>query len=114
MNRFVAESLRSRALEVARWYSNPVRQGNLNGEEFRVEGIKVLSDGCAAVNFLKVPGGKFALAFFYYVAVGGGRWEYFFPTDSHLLGMRFFPDLKLKIEEVNLPLNYEDEEVVLL
>jgi hypothetical protein len=49
--------------------------------------------------------GKKAIMFFYWRRDKGGRWECFFPTDSHILGMQLFGKLKLKVEVFNFDKN---------
>lgn len=95
----VADQLRTKADEIARHFSNPDRAHNGNNETFAVARIKVLSEHCAATVFLK-SSGKLALAVLYYLPAKS-RWEYFFPTDSHLLGLGQFAALKEQIEDHN-------------
>lgn len=100
----IAIRLRAKALEVAKTFSNPERAHNPTAEVFELEGIEPTSEDTAAVYFKKNTG-KRALAFFYWVNAGSGEWRYFFPTDSHILGMLEFKDRKVAVEAVNFPLN---------
>lgn len=103
MRKETVESLIIKANEVARIYSDPNRQYNGNKETFSLEKVYPLSDSTALVQYLK-SGGKRALLFFYYVK-GGDFWNYFFPTDSHILGMSKVADFKLQMEQLNFDKN---------
>jgi hypothetical protein len=93
-------SLKVKAEEVARIFSNPDRQFNYNQEVFSVHEIKPLSDSTAVV-FLKKDTGLFSLVFFYYIKANDGYWAYFFPTDSHVLGMNNVSVFKSEVELMN-------------
>jgi hypothetical protein len=97
----VALALRERTLEAARVFSDPFRDRNPGGETFEVEDIRVLSEFTAAVIFKKNTD-KRAVAFFYYVK---DQWRYFFPSDSHILGMEAFPEIKRGVEIENFSRN---------
>ena len=107
MKKEFVQSLQRRAKEASAAFSNPDRALNTNKEIFTIHEIKPLSENTAAVIFQKEPTHKKALAFFYYVNGGGegGYWAYFFPTDSHILGLRKIEDLLLEIEQYNFKLN---------
>ena len=105
MNKEVAIHLKSRAEEVAKTFSNPDREHNHTGEVFSVKSVRPLSDHMAAVIYKKTSG-KLALALFYYIPAKT-RWEYFFPTDSHILGLPQIPQLKHNIEEYNYSANFD-------
>jgi hypothetical protein len=47
-----------------------------------------MSESVAVCIFDKIPSGKKAMAVMYYVNGGEGYWSYFFPTDSHILGLK--------------------------
>jgi hypothetical protein len=100
MRKDIALKLKAEAERVAREYSNPLRERG-NGEVFDVEEILALSELTAAVVFKK-DSGKRAVAFFYVVK---DSWRYFFPSDSHLLGMEIFPEIKKRIEIENFGRN---------
>jgi hypothetical protein len=100
MRKDIALKLREEADRVAREYSNPNREYG-NGETFEVEEILALSEFTAAVIFRK-DSEKRAVAFFYTVK---DSWRYFFPTDSHLIGMESFPEIKKRIEIENFGRN---------
>ena len=105
MQKELAKLLELKAAEVAKNYSNPDREYNYNKEIFEVKEIKPLSENTAAVYFLKQPSGKLAMAFFFYVVNGNGWWGYFFPTDSHVLGMGIVGRCLWEVEQHNYKLN---------
>ena len=109
MNKEKAIKLNDYAVEVAQMYSRKDRANNYNGEDFDVHSITVLSDTTAVTYFKKSPGDKLAAAFMYWTNGSGGRWNYFFPTDSHVIGMVNFKDKLLAVERNNFPLNFEDQ-----
>jgi len=90
---------------VARMFSDPSRIHNLGGETFELEKIMALSEYTAAVFYLK-NSGKRAIAFFYY---NNNAWRFFFPSDSHLVGMSAFAEVKRKVEEGNFEKNFMGE-----
>ena len=105
MKKSLALKLQYRAEEVAKKFSNFDREKNHNNETFELVIIRPLSDYTAAVIYEKDTG-KRAIAFFYYVDSGqDGYWGYFFPKDSHLLGMSDFSRFKQEIEEFNFDKN---------
>jgi hypothetical protein len=104
MNKSAAIKLRQKAFEVAENFSNGDRALNMNKEIFKVERIVPFSDCTAAVIFSKNSGKK-AIAFFYYFPPKDD-WKYFFPNDSHLVGMAEFPRLKTEIEKENFEKNF--------
>lgn len=83
-------------------FSNPDRENNVNKETFRVASITPLSESAAAVIFLKNTG-KRAAAFYYLIK---DKWRYFFPTDSHILGMERFAAFKDRVEAGNWKHNF--------
>lgn len=105
MNKDLAILLKDKTESVAKNFSNPDREKNTNAETFIVDKITALSENTACVTYKK-SSGKFALAFFYHVNVAGGQWYYFFPTDSHILGMELFSPAKQKIEAANFDFNF--------
>jgi hypothetical protein len=110
MRKEVAQMLKAEAENTARVFSN---RANRPAEPFEVHRIIPLSEALAAVIYLKEQGKK-AMAFFYFLRDMGperrGQWRCFFPTDSHLLGLRNFLDIKQKVEEENFGLNFDDDE----
>ena len=100
MRKEIAIRLREEAERVAREYSNPNREYG-NGEVFEVDEILALSEFTAAVVFKK-DSGKRAVGFFYTVK---DNWRYFFPSDSHLIGMESFSEIKKRIEIENFGRN---------
>jgi hypothetical protein len=95
------DSLLKEADEIALRYSNLDRSKNFNGESFVVDKIFIESEYIASVVFQKSSGKK-ALALFYFVKNDFNRWYYFFPSDSHLLGLRRVEDRKCEVENFNL------------
>jgi len=104
MNKEIAKKLWKLSRDLAEMYSNPNRRNNVNGELFSVECVKPLSEYTAMIRFNKSTG-KRALAFAYYINSGTGRWEYFFPKESHVYGMQKVSALLQEVEEFNLPQN---------
>lgn len=93
----IKKKLKDAAEEAARRFSDKSRERNFSQEDFAVHRIVPLSEFTAVVIFLK-SSGLFSIAFFYHVKE---YWNYFFPTDSHLLGMRYVEEWKKKIEDDN-------------
>ncbi|MCD4759798.1 hypothetical protein K8R33_02840 [archaeon] len=104
MNREIAKKLNDKAKAMAWAFSKPEREFNGTNESFEVHKINPLSEDTAAVTYNKSSGKK-ALMFFYYRKNGGGNWHCWFPTDSHILGMQYFGELKLKVEVFNFDKN---------
>lgn len=111
MRRDVAQKLEIAIAMAENNFSEPGREKNINGETFSKDKVFILSEFTAAVYFNKNTGKK-AVAFFYYVDVFGGKWYYYFPTDSHILGMNEFSKYKVAIENNNLDFNFKPSEVV--
>jgi hypothetical protein len=105
MNKDIAELLKEKAVEIAKYYSDKNREKNYSNETFSISKIIPLSEFSAAVEFIKTPSHKKAVAALFWINAGEGYWIYFFPTDSHLLGMKYFEDIKQKVEENNFSLN---------
>lgn len=109
MNKEIAKELKKSVEEVAKRFSRKDREGNFNEETFEVQEIIPTSDHTASVLFKKNTG-KVGLAFFYYINRGMSKgWKYFFPTDSHITGMRAFEFIKLDVERNNYSFNFENE-----
>ena len=104
MKKELVKKLIEKVQEVEKRFSNYDREKNYNNETFTFESIRPMSDFTAAVIFKKNTGKK-AVAFFYYVESGKGWWSYFFPKDSHILGMEMFGKMKQQIEEYNFDKN---------
>lgn len=112
MNKVAACQLKKAAWDIAEVYSRE-REFNPTNEKFTImsdEDIVPLSDDLAAVVFTK-SSGKRALGLFIHVSQGGGKWLYFFPTDSHLLGLSSVGALKQRVELHNFPLNFREDSV---
>lgn len=91
-------------------FSSKARGGNVNGETFTIAQIRPLSDLTACVIFDKQPGGKKAVAWFYYIASRAKpRWEYFFVSYSHLVGLERVKYILEGIEVHNYELNFSEE-----
>lgn len=104
MKKEIAAKLQTAAEQAAELFSSPERPLNTNKETFKVDKITPLSESTAAVAYHK-DGEKFAIAFFYWLNCNGGEWRYFFPTDSHLLGMGLIGQAKQLIEFANYGFN---------
>lgn len=110
MNKEIAQELKKSVEEVAKRFSRKDREGNFNEETFEVDEIVPTSDHTAVVRFKKNTG-KIGLAFFYYINRGMSKgWKYFFPTDSHITGMRAFEFMKLEVERENFAFNFNKKE----
>ena len=106
MKKEIAIELQVFAKVVQERFSKHDREMNFNKEEFKIEKIIPSSDHSASVVFKKTSG-KLGVAFFYYQPNGVGKgWKYFFPTDSHITGMRAFEYHKLNAEEFNFDKNF--------
>ena len=105
MKKQVAQALQRKAEEIAMHFSSPTRALNHTGETFTVERVKILSEHMAVSVFRK-SSDKLALALLYYIPAKE-RWEYFFPTDSHLLAFGQVAHLKEQIEDYNYKHNFK-------
>lgn len=109
MNKEIAKELKTAVDKTAYLFSKADREGNFNKETFEVEEIIPTSDHTVVVKFKKNTG-KIGLAFFYYIVKGASKgWKYFFPTDSHITGMRAFELIKFEVERENFKFNFEPE-----
>lgn len=108
MNKTVAHKLNKKALEIAEKFSNPDREYNRSKETFEFSAVKILSE-TSAVAYFKKSSGKIAItAMFYIKDPENGYWMYFFPKDSHILGMRKLPDILAAVEQHNFKFNFKD------
>lgn len=106
MNKQIAIELKQQAETVAERFSRTDRDMNFNSEVFTIDKIIPSSDHTATVVFRK-SSGKQGVAFFYYIPNGLSKgWKYFFPTDSHITGMRAFEYHKLMAEDFNFDKNF--------
>jgi|TARA_R100000655_G_scaffold51305_1_gene88994 hypothetical protein len=69
-------------------------------ESFHVEDIQIASESMAFVKMKKFPSEKCA-AFLFFRVKSDKPWRWFCPTDSHILGMRYFEEFKRRIENEN-------------
>lgn len=97
MRQEVRNQLKQEAQKAASAFSNPNRDYNKNNETYKVDKITPTSEYTAVITFRKSTG-IFAIMCAFYIK---DRWWTFFPTDSHLEGMRYMPGMKQKIEEAN-------------
>ena len=65
---------------------------------------EVADDLTAAIIFKK-SSGKLALAIAFWKNNQGGHWDYFFPTDSHILGFQKIAPILEEIENYNFDKN---------
>ena len=101
----LVKKLKERAEDIARMFSHKDRQFNFNSEMFEVVTIKPLSESTAVVWFKKEPTKKTGLAFLYWINGSGGRWQYFFPTYDHCIGMERVKEELFVVEESNFDKN---------
>jgi len=98
MNKITAIKLREAAAKFADFFSDPNRKKNYTKETYSIDDIYPLSSDSAAIVYKKQPTGKKAVVFAYLMA---GRWNLFFPTDGHVLGMETFWKFKQMVENHN-------------
>jgi len=98
MNKQIALKLKTEAEKVAERFSKKDREGNVNGEDFKIKECYALSEYTAFVRFNKTTT-KDAVALFFY---DNGRWNYFFPTDNHIFGFRCFEIIKITGQTCNV------------
>jgi len=106
MQKKIAQELDREIEIVAKRFSRKDREGNVNGEDFKPKSRCSMSDHSAIVRFNKTTT-KDALAFFFYDNL---RWNYFFPTDKHIAGFRYFEYVKLSNRSENISVFCSDEE----
>jgi len=107
MNKEIAKELYKYVSVVGERFSHNDRAMNFNNESFKVHRVIPTSDHTASVIFEKDTG-KQGIAFFYYIPNGVSKgWRYFFPTDSHINGMRAFEFYKLMVEDNNYTKNFK-------
>jgi hypothetical protein len=101
MRRHMVLSLHRSAENTAELFSKD-REGNVRNETYKVESIEVLSECTALVTFWKEPTKKKAVAWYYYInSRRKPRWEYFFVTYSHLVGLNRVASRLHAIEQHN-------------
>lgn len=106
MNKQIAKDLNKFAIEVAKRFSYKNREGNVSNETFEVYEVIPTSDQTAIV-FFKKNTAKLGMGFFYYIPRGASQgWKYFFPTDSHIVGMMASHYYKLEVERKNYGKNF--------
>jgi len=104
MKKKLVYELHAKAEQIAKMYPNPNREHNNNNETFAVMGIKPKSETTATILFMK-SSGKLALAFAYYINQNGGKWQYCFPTESHIIGMCKVANSLTSVDEYNFKKN---------
>lgn len=94
--------LEEAAQSAAETFSNRTEEiGKRTGIKFSVEAVLPLSEETGTVTFKKSDGTR-ALGFFYLLKYKNmKKFNYFFPTDSHITGMQAFGQRKAVIEEAN-------------
>jgi hypothetical protein len=107
MKKIIVEKLGFKIRECEKAFSNPKREFNKNNERFKCINICVLSESVALVTFEKNTG-KHSNALFFFVK---DYWVYFFPTDSHELGIFNYLNNKyrLHLENFNYNKNFKIE-----
>ena len=110
MNKQIALKLMEKAEEIAVKFSNPDREKNYNKETFKVEKIIPMSEKTAVIVFDKNTGKK-AMVFAFWLGMNEGFWSYFFPTESHIVGMGKVTHVMQSVEEFNFKLNKPQTEV---
>ena len=103
-----AIELRKVAQKIAVNFSRTDRDCNYNNESFEVHQIKPSSESTGIV-YLKKNTGKYAMAFCYWIGMGGGKWQYFIPTYDHCIGMESVKEELKKVEERNFGLNFKED-----
>lgn len=98
MQKARVQALKEVANEIARIFGDEKREKNYGKMPYSVEEIKPLSESTAAI-ILKRPDGVKSLIFAYWINYNKNpRWHYFFPTESHIDGMKKLPPI---LEEIN-------------
>jgi hypothetical protein len=107
MKREVAIKLKETASEIERIFSDPTRKFNTLKETYTLDKIEILSEYTAALIFKKNTGKK-ALVFAYHTMAAEGKWQYFFPKESHTVGMEKVSKLLNEVEQFNYSFNLKD------
>ena len=108
MKKELAIKLKEKAEAIAFAFSNKDRAGNVHAQEtFTVNSIKPLSESTALIEFMK-DSGKVGIAMAYHINQGGGKWNYFFPTYDHCVGMEQVKPELLSAEQKNFSKNFDD------
>lgn len=105
MKKEVAKKLLWKIKECVKIFSNPDCAFNVNNETFDFDDIFPLSDSVALVTLKKNTDKKTNVLFFYVK----DYWIYFFPTDSHELGMwnYLLKSNREKVESENFDKNFD-------
>ena len=101
----IAKQLQQYAKETATAFSDPDREHNPSGEEFKETKLIILSDRVALILFDKSSGKKaFVLAFY-----RKNTWWGLFPADSHLVGISspLIEETRREIEQHNLKISLQ-------
>ncbi len=97
----IRRTLCAKVAEVADNFSRQDREKNYASETFHLRKIYTLSDVSACVVYDKKPTNLVAVAFFYWLNQGAGRWEYFFASYQHLQNIDKVLDLLYRAEQHN-------------
>ena len=105
----IAIKLREKIVELEKHFSNPEREYNTNAEIFKCTEITPLSDSVVLITIQKNTGKK-SMALFFYIK---NYWIYFFPSDSHELGIFNYLSNKYRInlENHNFDKNFPVETI---
>ena len=107
MEKEIAKQLKQQALYTAEMFSNSNRENNVANETFEINEIIPTSDQTAIVIYKKSPSNKLALCFFYYRKGRQSGWYNFFPTDSHIAGLKEIERYKYSVEKHNYKYNFD-------
>ena len=109
MRKEVALTLKHKAVEVAKRFSNTDRANNFNNESFKVHEIMPISAQGAYVIFEK-SSGKRAIAHFIHVDHPKNPfWQYYIIGAQHLLNLNVLSDKYLEVEQHNFPFNFKEK-----
>jgi len=105
MKKTVAIQLWDKIRELESVFSDPSREFNTCGESFKCINVVPLSESVALVT-LEKDSGKHSHALFFYVK---NYWIYFFPTDSHEMGMFNYlaNGYRVCLEDFNFDKNFD-------
>lgn len=112
MNRKISQELCELAERIAQDFSHPDRAMNFDMETFQVDTIAPLSETTAYIVFKKYNMQnsltRKSVAFCYYMRAKK-QWRYFFPGESHALGMLEFWKILLQITIENFKRDFQSK-----